>query len=54
VGNRATLPLPLIVKHQAAEEAPVGFDEGCGVCCCFHGVNGKMIFIKTKIGIIGD
>jgi len=38
----------LIVKHQATEEAPVGFDEGGTVCCCFHGVNGKMIFTNNK------
>jgi hypothetical protein len=38
----------LNVKHQATEEALVSFDESGAVCCCFHGVNGKMIFIENK------
>jgi hypothetical protein len=30
-----------MVKHQAAEEAPVGFDEGGDGSSCFHDVMTK-------------
>ena len=41
----------LMVKHQAAEETPVGFDEGGDGSSCFHAILVKCFLVKAKIRI---